>query len=198
MKEKEKTLTRFQQWVEVLQINVSPKQWEHIFLNLIKRNTNNKAFEIKWKVLHRGIPTLQKVAQWKGISPYCKRCKKESVEDEKHWFFDCPMNKHLLIHLFKTLAIFLPDIYRHKDKWALILLGLEHFGYKNVSTPNRIVDIYFEVVYFSRMKLTSSGEIDDLRGKFAKRLIAELTYVKNIKFHSNWDLGYSPLKRVLI
>ena len=75
-------------------ITFGPINWENTFKNLQKNNFDRKANDLRWKILHRCLPTAKRLA---GRSPFfpsstCQVCKKYE-ENLTHLFFLCPSAK---------------------------------------------------------------------------------------------------------
>ena len=77
-------------------ITFGPINWENTFKNIQKNNFDRKANDLRWKILHRCLPTAKRLA---GRSPFfpsstCQVCKKYE-ENLTHLFFLCPSAKKI-------------------------------------------------------------------------------------------------------
>ena len=172
---------RYLLWNDIFKLDISKAQWKRIFLCLFRRNSNKGAFDIKWKILHRGLPTQKSVFLWQGVgSPFCIRCAQNIEEDLEHLFFSCSRNELALKYLFELLEIFLPDTKKVTTRWPLLVLGFEHFGFKSTEVADRIVDLYFQVVYGDKIKfLKKFTDIVDPCYSLRDKFLSELSYYKS-------------------
>ena len=78
--------------------------WENTFENIQKNNFDCKANDLRWKILHRCLPTAKRLAGWSPFfaSSTCQVCKKHE-ENLTHLFFLRPSAKKIWYVIFKIM-----------------------------------------------------------------------------------------------
>ena len=92
-----------------------------------------------WRLIHRLLPTQDRVSRIRNSSPTCQLCQENTVEDLHHAFFSCSFNSSAGFHLNRSLSSMIPDITGQKilqldvetepdDEFAVVWL-ISHFLY---------------------------------------------------------------------
>lgn len=161
-------------WLLTWKLQLSESKLKKLYLYINKRNFNNKAYEIRWRILHLGLSTLIKVHSWgKTDSSICLRCK-TSPESHEHWFFDCPDNLSTLQFLVKLVNCRLQTKFTIEQFKPIVLFSLQLVNI-NCEIVERLLELYLEIIYFTRSKVVRDGKKENLKDVFLSRA----TYLYN-------------------
>ena len=119
---------KYKEWEKITKTNISHAQWKSIFLDLYSSNTNQKIFNVQWKLLHLSLPTTQKLHKIKILnSGTCVRCGEEE-ETHIHWFYTCNQSRILFKYLIKLMNKIYPQHSPFPYSFKLVLFGLSFLG----------------------------------------------------------------------
>jgi hypothetical protein len=148
-------------------------EWGKLLKNTYRRNTNNRAFDIRWRLLHFALPCHTKLQRWGTISyNTCDRCRPEyHAESIEHWFFFCRDSQRSVKFVISELDRLYVDAGPFRIAWELFIYGFESCGYRgNFDMGYQLLDIFMEAVFDSKMKLSKTGvfteSIHILKGKY--------------------------------
>ena len=173
---------KYRRWETEGGLNMTPKKWSKAFHSLHSSQTNNKIYNIQWKLLHLSLPTRETLKNINTVKEnQCQRCNVAS-ESHLHWFYSCPDTakvRHFLILLLNKLY---PKLSPILDSPALILFGMEHCGYSNTPIGRICVEEFISSIYYCRNKVLFDNEsIDSLiffKGKLRIKIFYEYCVAK--------------------
>ena len=123
-------------------ITFGPINWENTFKNIQKNNFDRKANDLRWKILHRCLPTAKRLA---GRSPFfpsstCQVCKKHE-ENLTHLFFLCPSAKKIWKYITDLIRQRFPTYANYRVTFKDILCDFPDFDeLRNVSVARFLRD----------------------------------------------------------
>ncbi|MBY0580759.1 MAG: reverse transcriptase family protein [Rickettsiales bacterium] len=158
--------------------NVNETDWKGFFQNLSKRNTNNKASEILFKIAHFILPTNEKMFDFKVTkNKICPQCKKKN-ENIAHMMYECEKVQPLSYYVLDILDQLYPLEYPHINSFKFIL-----FGYGKMAGQREFGTILLEAliveIYFNRMICLFENKV------FTKKYILKKFDVKVKKLFKN-------------
>ncbi|XP_065684579.1 uncharacterized protein LOC136096900 [Hydra vulgaris] len=164
---------KYHKWNDIFESmkNLSEKDWKRFFLNLHKRNTNNKASEILFKTAHFILPTNDKMCDFKvRKDKLCPQCKLKD-ENAAHMMYECEKVQPLILFVLDILDQLYPTNYPHDNNFKFILFGYEK--YKDYFFGCLLLESYVCEVFFNRMKSQFDNKtftIKFLLEKFEKKV----------------------------
>ena len=85
--------------------------WENTWRLARLKGLNSDQTSFLWRLLHRLLPTLDRVSRInQNSSPICKHCDTQVVEDLQHALFNCPFNNMTSQALMNMLSHPLPNL----------------------------------------------------------------------------------------
>jgi len=114
---------KFRKWAPIYCKSINDKDWENLFVKIDKRNSNNKASEIIFKIAHFLLPTNETMFN-KGLrnDKICPQCKKHD-EDIFHMMYKCEKVQPLILFSLDILDQLYPVNYPHCNTFKFILFG---------------------------------------------------------------------------
>ena len=176
-----KKYLKIHRWAEqysdqnILKPNIT--QWSNIFKNLINRNHNTLAFDIRWKLLHFAHPSMYRLGKMKVVdSAICQRCNNK-VESNEHWFVFCENNQTTITFLLQFMDLMYPDAAPFNADLDLFLFGFAAKGYKgNMDLGEDLLDDYFCAVYQNRMNKLNENKNGNLLQEFKSKMEATIKW----------------------
>ena len=132
-----------------------PVNWENTFKNIQKNNFDLKANDLRWKILHRCLPTVKTNKRLEGRSPFfpsstCQVCEKHE-ENLTHLFFLCPSAKKIWKHITALLRQRFPTYANYSVTFKDILSDFPDLDeFRNSSVARLLRDISLRHIWQHR------------------------------------------------
>ena len=142
---------------------LGPINWEKTFKNIQKNNFNRKANDLRWKILHRCLPTAKRLA---GRSPFfpsstCQVCEKHE-ENLTHLFFLCPSAKKIWKHINTLIRQRFPTYANYSVTFKDILCDFHDLNELRSSSVVRfLTDIGLQHIWQHRNAVVYSDQQPD-------------------------------------
>ena len=140
-----------------------PINWENTFRNIQKNNFDRKANDLRWKILHRCLPTAKRLA---GRSPFfpsstCQVCETHE-ENLTHLFFLCPSAKKIWKHITALLRQRFPTYANYSVTFKDILCDFPDLDeLRNSSVARFLRDIGLRHIWQHRNAVVYSDQQPD-------------------------------------
>ena len=167
--------TLFTRWNSIFEQSMtgtSSTEWSLLFQNIFKRNSNNKANEIKYKAIHFALPT-NSVFKRRGHAQddFCPQCMKDR-ETLSHMIYSCEKVQPLIKYTIFLLNKIYPSSKPFKNTFKFYLFGFVENAQK-FYIGNLLLDELLYYVYSMRMKAYHERSIS-ARISLLKAFIAKI------------------------
>ena len=169
--------------------------WEKIFKDIQKSNIDRKANDLRWKILHRCIPTARRLA---GRSPFfvtntCQICK-QYEENLTHLFYLCHSAKKIWNYVTTLIRQRFPSHSKYRISFKDILTDFESHNELRNPVTGLLRDIGLRHIWQHRNQVVYENKTVETLSVFKAKLrqkvktefqIAKVTG-KIETFRKNW------------